>query len=125
MTSGGKTYFYLTYAEGDPVNRIDPSGTLSVVDVFSFADSALGVRDAIRAGLSGDTGALWSMVGGAAAGLITETPASSHSDSSQFPQQGRLTYWDRQSVPLPHTTSVKRSANSNERRWTTKGGDHE
>ncbi|MFJ4204455.1 RHS repeat-associated core domain-containing protein [Streptomyces sviceus] len=69
--SGKEKNAYL-YAGGDPVNKVDPSGTFGFVDLFSTTDSLLTVRDAIKAGLNGDTGALWSMVGSAAASLGTE-----------------------------------------------------
>jgi uncharacterized protein RhaS with RHS repeats len=64
--SGQEKNPYL-YAEGDPVNRIDPSG------LFSFAD-ALGPAGDIGQGIGhlieGDTKALWGDVAGVVAGGI-------------------------------------------------------
>nr|WP_312038297.1 RHS repeat-associated core domain-containing protein [Streptomyces galbus] len=69
--SGKENNAYL-YATGDPVNKIDPAGTLSFVGALEFTDNVLTVGDAIKAGLNGDTDALWSAVGSAAASLATE-----------------------------------------------------
>ncbi|MCS0601441.1 DUF6531 domain-containing protein [Streptomyces sp. LP11] len=66
--SGQEQNPYL-YAEGDPVNRIDPNGLLSLGDVFDAKDLYEAAQDAYN----GDTKALWGDVAGAAAGLATDT----------------------------------------------------
>jgi uncharacterized protein RhaS with RHS repeats len=67
--SGQEKNPYL-YAEGDPVNRIDPEGTLSLSGV---ADALGPVGDVITGGIhlaQGDTKALWGDVAGVLAGGV-------------------------------------------------------
>ncbi|MFJ3505381.1 RHS repeat-associated core domain-containing protein [Streptomyces sp. NPDC090135] len=67
--SGQEKNPYL-YAEGDPVNRIDPSG-LSWVS--AIAEGAGDVTEAVSNGLQGDTDALWGQVAGLATGIAIES----------------------------------------------------
>ncbi|WP_371674497.1 DUF6531 domain-containing protein [Streptomyces sp. NBC_00289] len=65
--SGQEQNPYL-YAEGDPVNRIDPNGTISLTGV---ADALGPIGDGITGGVhlfQGDTRGLWGDVAGAVAG---------------------------------------------------------
>ncbi|MFF2102279.1 RHS repeat-associated core domain-containing protein [Streptomyces sp. NPDC058202] len=65
--SGQEQNPYL-YAEGDPVNRIDPNGTISLTGV---ADALGPIGDGIVGGVhlfQGDTKGLWSDVAGVVAG---------------------------------------------------------
>ncbi|MFB7931967.1 RHS repeat-associated core domain-containing protein [Streptomyces sp. NPDC056039] len=65
--SGQEKNPYL-YAEGDPVNRIDPHGTLSM---SGLADALGPVGDVVQGGVhlaQGDTKALWGDVAGAIVG---------------------------------------------------------
>ncbi|MFF7360761.1 RHS repeat-associated core domain-containing protein, partial [Streptomyces sp. NPDC008125] len=67
--SGQETNPYL-YAEGDPINRTDPSGLYSITDAV---DDATDVTDAVSSGLQGDTDALWGQVAGIATGILIES----------------------------------------------------
>ncbi|WP_455569845.1 RHS repeat-associated core domain-containing protein [Streptomyces roseus] len=67
--SGQEKNPYL-YAEGDPVNRIDPNGLYSLTDAV---DDAKEVSDAVSSGLEGDTDALWGQVAGLATGIVIES----------------------------------------------------
>ncbi|WP_247613070.1 RHS repeat-associated core domain-containing protein [Streptomyces galbus] len=67
--SGQEKNPYL-YAEGDPVNRIDPSGLYSLADAI---DDGKEVYDAVSSGVRGDTDALVGQASGIAAGILVES----------------------------------------------------
>ncbi|MCT9089720.1 DUF6531 domain-containing protein [Streptomyces sp. ASQP_92] len=67
--SGQEKNPYL-YAEGDPVNRIDPRGLYSLTDLPGDVKD---VTDAVSSGLEGDTDALWGQAAGIATGIAIES----------------------------------------------------
>ncbi|MET9365227.1 RHS repeat-associated core domain-containing protein [Streptomyces sp. NPDC006632] len=67
--SGQEKNPYL-YAEGDPVNRIDPRGLYSLSDLPGDVKD---VSDAVSSGLEGDTDALWGQAAGIATGIAIES----------------------------------------------------
>ncbi|MEU3529680.1 RHS repeat-associated core domain-containing protein, partial [Streptomyces sp. NPDC038707] len=67
--SGQEKNPYL-YAEGDPVNRIDPTGTISLGGAI---DDGKEVYDAVSSAAQGDTDALVAQASGIAAGIVVES----------------------------------------------------
>ncbi|MFD9086680.1 RHS repeat-associated core domain-containing protein [Streptomyces prasinus] len=67
--SGQEQNPYL-YAEGDPVNRIDPNGTLSFGGVLEGLGKSSDLLNTGYAALQGDTRAAWASVAGWAVGTV-------------------------------------------------------